>query len=264
MGQLSAYRLRITCDVMEPIRLGMYPGSAIRGALLEALLHQFCGNLGATCCQECSLHTMCPIVGLVAPLREEHPRGRDGPRPFVLEVAPLVPPEGVAQNTPRVRDGNETLQSGDCLAFDLTLLGTATQYFHRVLVSLPTLEDIGIGSRLHSGGKRRGRMRVRRVDTVGLDGAAKEPVYGADHRVVSMPSSTITAHDIAYRAEQLATDRLTLEFLTPTRLVGDGHLLRQPAFLPLILRLAERLEALEEAYGEEDDLDPSNVRQINY
>ncbi|MGH2501877.1 MAG: CRISPR system precrRNA processing endoribonuclease RAMP protein Cas6, partial [Ktedonobacterales bacterium] len=50
-------------------------------------------------------------------------------------------------------------------------------------------------------------------------------------------------------ATKLPDDRLTVEFVTPTRLVAGGRLLRRPDVRALTLRLVERLEALEQAYG---------------
>lgn len=264
MWKLSAYMLRITIEALEPIRLGTYPGSALRGALMGALLHRFCGNPGATTCQGCPLHAGCPVTGLVAPLREDHPRGQDGPRPFVLGVAYPVSLEQRASDAIPDEGGDHVLQPGNCLAFDLTLLGTATQYFRLVMLSLPIVEDVGIGTSLQRLGGRRGRLRVLRVEAVDLEGVAKEPLYTADHRVATEPCIKITPTDIAEHAEQLATGRLTLDFVTPTRLIGGGHLLKRPEFHPLVLRLVERLEALEGAYGEVDDLDPDEARQVNY
>lgn len=155
------------------------------------------------------------------------------------------------------------LQPGDCLAFDVTLLGTAIDYFHRAMLSLPIVETGGVGSRLRCLGGRRGRAHIQKVEALGLGESVQESLYERDRRVVRRPTVHITAEAVTRQAEQLATDRLTLEFLTPTRLKADGQWLTQPEFRPLILRLAERLEALEEAYGDDDGLGSQETRQIN-
>ena len=60
---------------------------------------------------------------------------------------------------------------------------------------------------------------------------------------------------MAARAASLPADRVTLHFLTPTRLVADGQLVHRPDFRALILRLAERLQALTREYGEPTSAD---------
>ncbi|GEM_PF-763562 len=263
MGKLSACMLRITVEAREFVRLGQYPGSAVRGALFEALLRRFCMQPTSPSCQSCPLHATCPVAGLVAPLREEHPRGRDVPRPFVLAAAPAAL-DPLAMAEAQVYSDDRFLQPGDALTLHLTLLGSASKYFPYVMLSLPTLEESGLGSRLERLGRRRGRIRVLCVEAVDPFGAATELLYECEHLEVTEPSVKITAEAVARRAEQLPTHRLTLQFVTPTRLVGGGHLLTRPEFCPLILRLAERLEELEAAYGEEDGLDAEEARQVYY
>src|SRR5690242_19881672 len=88
MGKLNACMIQITVEANDPIRLGPYPGSALRGAVFESLLQRFCMNPSATSCLACPLHETCPVAGFIAPLRDEHARGQDPPRPFVLDIAP--------------------------------------------------------------------------------------------------------------------------------------------------------------------------------
>src|SRR5579883_692005 len=87
-GGLTAYHLRLTLRATEPLELEAQPGSALRGLLFQGLWERFCVNKAAPECASCPLVQTCPVSALVAPLRDEHPRGRDIPRPFVL-----APPE---------------------------------------------------------------------------------------------------------------------------------------------------------------------------
>jgi hypothetical protein len=59
----------------------------------------------------------------------------------------------------------------------------------------------------------------------------------------------VTSDDVAKRAEELPTDRITLDFLSPTRLVHDGHLMARPNFSTLVMRLAQRLEEIQQEYA---------------
>lgn len=263
MGKLSACTVQFTLEAIEPIRLGMYPGSALRGALFEALLQRFCMNPSATSCQACPLRETCPVSGLIAPLRGEHVRGQDPPRPFVLDISPLVPVD-MAVDRGAGNASERLMQPGERFCFSLTLLGTATRFFPYVSLSVPVLESLGVGSKLQSLGGRRGRVKVLLMEAVDPFTGMREPLYASGQLEVKRPSVLITAEALMKRAVQLPADRLTLHFLTPVRLIGDRHLLRQPLFRPLVLRLAERLVELEGAYGQENDLSWENAREGSF
>jgi hypothetical protein len=263
MGKLSACIVEFTVEASEPIRLGSYPGSPLRGALLESLLQRFCMNPSATDCLACPLRETCPVSGFIAPLRGEHARGQDPPRPFVLDISSLVPVGMVAdQGAGNVSE--RLLQPGERFCFSLTLLGTAIKFFPYVSLSVPALEALGLGGKLQRLGGRRGRVRVLQMEAVDPFTGTREQLYARGQLEVKLPSVIITVEDVMKRAAQLPADNLTLHFLTPTRLIGDGRLLRQPLFRPLALRLAERLGELAEGYGEEDDLSRENAREQSF
>jgi hypothetical protein len=75
-------------------------------------------------------------------------------------------------------------------------------------------------------------------------------LYEKGQQLFQVPTISVTEDDIRQRAEQLPDDRVTLTFLTPTRIVEREHLLQRASFAPIIHRLLERLMALENAYGE--------------
>ncbi len=263
MGKLSACIVRFTIEASEPIHLGPYPGSPLRGALLESLLQRYCMNPSATDCLACPLRETCPISGFIAPLRGEHARGQDPPRPFVLDIAPLV--SAYESSDGKAGNVSERLwQPGERFCFSLTLLGTAIKFFPYVSLSVPALEALGLGGKLQRLGGRRGRVRVLQIEAVDPFTGTRERLYARGQLEVKLPSVIITVENVMKRATQLPADSLTLHFLTPTRLIGDGRLLRQPLFRPLALRLAERLGELEDAYGEEDDLSRENARERSF
>ena len=65
------------------------------------------------------------------------------------------------------------------------------------------------------------------------------------------PLLSITHDDITKHVEKLPTDGIALHFLSPTRLIFDDHLVKHPSFRVLALRLAERFNALRQAYSVE-------------
>lgn len=251
---LSACRLVITLEATEAIALERYAGSSLRGALYEALLRRFCMNREARSCAECPLNGTCPVAGLVAPLRDEHPRGRDTPRPFVIAAEAMI-------GDVRGNSGGENgagfspsrqelrLEAGERFAFRVTLMGRARSFFPYVALSLSTLEKHGIGRPLREHQGQRGRPCLVRVEAEQPFTGEREVVYEAGERAARTPSLVVTPEMVAARAAELPTDRLLLEFKTPMRLVSEGRLLRRPEARALALRLVERLEALEEAYG---------------
>lgn len=246
---LSVHVTRITIEAAEaaPILLDEYPGSSLRGALFEALLRRFCMNPSATTCALCPLNATCPVATLVAPLRDEGPRGRDIPRPFVL--APTLPSLAVAAPTSLPALNNETFQviaPGQRYSFDLSLIGRVASLFPYVAMSVPTIEVLGLGRRQQG---RRGRPRTLSIEAVDPFGSAIETLYTRGQQNVRAPTLSVTPATIGARAAALPTKRLTLRFLTPTRLIAQGQLMRRPEPRVLVARLLERLEALEREYG---------------
>jgi hypothetical protein len=247
LTDLQAHVLRITAEVTEPLMLDEHPGSSVRGALFQALLRRFCTNRDAPTCAECPLNQTCPVAGLVAPLRDEHPRGRDIPRPFVLATAWVaVPSDGPTQDQ---EHRGHRLGPGQRFHVRLTLFGRAIAYLPYIALSMPTIEAIGLGRPLAANQGRRVRFRVERIDVVDPFGEEAQPLYQRGQTAVASPMLTVAHERIAARADHLCSARLTLRFLTPTRLVAGGQLVRCPDLSVLTSRLAERLDALEREYG---------------
>jgi hypothetical protein len=74
--------------------------------------------------------------------------------------------------------------------------------------------------------------------------------------MVQMPSLAVSSQQIAVSSEGLAQQleangrRLTLDFLTPTRIVHQERLVHQPHFSPLFARLLDRVSALRSQFAE--------------
>src|SRR4051812_29938542 len=107
---LTIHQLEVTLEATTPLALDAYCGSALRGAFFRALWGRFCANREAETCYECPLNAACPVSSLVAPLRDEAPRGRDIPRPYI--ITPLSTEK-------------EQYEPGECCVFSFTLIGDA-------------------------------------------------------------------------------------------------------------------------------------------
>jgi hypothetical protein len=253
---LTLQHLRFTADAIEPLELDEHAGSSLRGALFNALLRRFCMNPTAPTCADCPLNATCPVAELVAPLRDEHPRGRDIPRPFVIQ-----PPTSTTHPTadlalaPQQRQretgpgGEAHLSPEQSFTFGITLIGTAARLLPYVVMAAQQMGAAGMGRPLHANGGRRGRFTLQRIALADPFSNREQFLYRHGDQRVAAPTLAITPADVAARASSLPADTLTIEFLTPTRLIASGQLVRRPDLAVLVARLAERLDALSRQYA---------------
>lgn len=244
---LVAYHLRLTIQATEPLELEQHPGSALRGLLFQGLWERFCMNRAAIECATCPLVQTCPVSALVAPLRDEHPRGRDIPRPFVIR-----PPLVAAAHAEGLR-----LEPGQTARFGLTLFGSAGKLFPYIVMAAQVMEQNGLGRALESNGRRRGRFVIEQIEAIHPFTGTETRLFARGQTLVQAPAIAVTAADVAARAQRLPAEQLTLHFLTPTRLTAQGQRVQHPDLLTLALRLAERLEQVEQEYGNAAPGEPS-------
>lgn len=233
-ASLSTTHLWFSTRVIALLEVDATSGSALRGSFFNAIWRRFCTNKEALSCAACPLHTLCPVSAIVAPLREENPRGQDIPRPYVIE-----PP----------MDGARRYQPGESLSFGLTLVSNIVQLLPYILLSLPQLEQGGLGHPLAENQGKRGQFQVERVETCHPFTSERQVIYEQGQTRVQAPTITIPAEEWMRRARQLDRSRISLRFVTPLRLVDREHLVKKLAFRPLIHRLLERYLALERHYG---------------
>ncbi len=240
MPTLTAHRLEFTLEALTPVELNEHQGAALRGALYQGL-RRFCAQPEREACAGCLVVAACPVATLVATLDPQAERGRDLPRPYAVDP-PL--------------DGRTVLARGEALTFGLTLFARALQLFPYVIQALRALEEVGLGKRLPAEGGRRGRVRlVSALATNPLTGA-RQAVLSPGERLVQVPDIPVTQAQVEAMAARWAGGRLALGFLTPTRLVERGRLLKAPEFGPLFHRLWQRLGDLSREFaGAEPDRD---------
>lgn len=252
----SVQQLHIIAEADTAIRLNEHKGSAIRGALFEAMRGPerptsawsgFCADKAAPHCSQCPVSAVCPVMRLVATLDERGTFGQDAPRPYIINP-PL--------------DAERTdYPPGSRLSFDMLLVGEAAPLFPYVVLALERLAHEGIGQRLcHADGRwRRGTARLASIEAVNPLLGERAPVLQQGSRLVQVPALPVThdhvlaaaaAHALSLREMRAGQRELTLEFLTPLRLVDRGQLVKAPLFRPLLQRLLERLRSLIENFGE--------------
>ena len=234
----TSHRLAFRCVAAEAILLNHHKGSAIRGAIFGAVRHQFCVRKELESCHPCQLVATCPVSFLLATVDEAGRRGDDVPRPYTVQ-----PPLGPATR----------YEAGEPFEFGVTLYARALSHLPYLIVAVHNLEQYGLGARVQGadGRWRRGTFRVERiVATDPLDGRT-EIVMEAGSNLVHMPDFGVTHEAVLRRAEAMGQpDRLTIHFLTPTRIIDQGRLVQRPAFRPLVHRLVERISSLWEHYSD--------------
>ncbi len=224
-------------EVKTPLELDEHSGSALRGSIYEAVWRRFCTNKSSPTCADCPLHPICPVSALVAPLREEHPRGRDRPRPYIL----IPPLEGPRHYAP-----------GEALTFGLTLFGDIVTLLPYIILSLPMLESVGLGRKKQEANRQRGTFTVKEIEVYHPLSGVRQTLYQSGKAQVAASTLAVTPDQVQEKAGTLPMDSLTLNFLTPTRIIDQEHLVSHLAFRPLIHRLLERLDAFNAEYGTGD------------
>ncbi len=235
MAGFQAHKLRFRVEVTTPLRLPPAAGAALRGALFGALRTQFCLAGRGPDCGAPALAASCPVCFLLAPVEEHHPRGRDVPRPYVLQA-----PAGAALE----------YAPGQPLEFGLTTFGRALGHFPYALLGIEEMGRLGLGV---------GRQGGFRVDEVWAENpllGRQEAVYQRARDAVIRPPAlpvdqTQVAEEAALLGRRGGSRRLRLTLLSHTRLIEADRLVKPEMFTfrALLGRLLERLSALHERYA---------------
>jgi hypothetical protein len=248
---LTAHQLFFDLQALDPLHLHAHNGSALRGMLYRAVAELATGDRRAP---DLSFVPDQAIQRLLATLDEDNPRGKDVPRPYVIEP-PSAPP-----NSPLGVGGGHVLAPGETLSFGITLFGEAMEAFPILVMAMRHAEERGLGrtppatanSPLGAGGRGRGRFRVVRAFAQNPLTRTTQEFLAPGERMVTTPQVCITDEDVLRQAERDATapaDRLRIHFHTPMTLKAQGDVLRRPNFSVLIHRLIERLTQLSTIYG---------------
>jgi hypothetical protein len=227
--------LRFRAEVTSPLRLPAAMGGALRGALFSALRRQFCLADRGPACGQPDLAIACPVCFLLAPVDTAEPRGRDVPRPYVLR-APTA--------------GGPAYASGQTLEFWLTTFGRALSHVPYALLGVEEMGHHGIGA------GRAGNFKLEEVwaenPLIGRQEAVYQRARGATVHLPSLPiDDEHVRQEVARLIGRGGGRRLTVDLVSPTRLIHERRLVKPEAFTfrVLLARLLERQSALRNRYG---------------
>ncbi len=230
IASLRVYQFVFTFSALDTISFGPQPGAQLRGALYNALLRLFCSETGST---HTPGHTSrCPACWLLANENPDNTRGRDLPRPLILQ-----PPIGIQRVNP-----------GQAFTVGLGLVGDrALSAFRFIFRALENAGRDGVGWQ-------RGRFFIQAVDAVHPFSGQQVPLLNNRHLTLP-PELPITHADILAQATRLPPNRVSLRLLTPLRIGQRRHLARRPDLGILLRRLVERCQAMVTHYGDGTETD---------
>ena len=226
LNNLRIARYRFTLEALEELHLPPYKGSTLRGGFGHVFKRTVCFQKDAQSCDACLLKNNCPYAYLFEtsppPDAEVLRTYSDVPLPFVIEP-PL--------------DRRTHYPPGDLLEFGLVLVGRAINYLPYFVVVFRELGRVGIG-------RGRGKYVLQRIAAVQpLDGT-EALVYDGVDVIVRDEDLSVSYAEIEARARMLPHDRVTVRFLTPTRLKHEGKYVERPDFHILVRALLRRISSL--------------------
>ncbi len=211
---------------LEPLTMPAYKGSTIRGAFGVAFKRVVCA-LRRQSCEDCLLNTRC-VYSYVFETKPQEKLSIFGkiahiPRPYIIE--------------PPLEDKTE-YKPDETLSFRLVLIGKATQYLPYFIYAFQELGNSGIG-------KGRGKFALEEVYHINENG--QRSIYHINSGTL-LPVETQRI-DLKEAVENSLNawnslnvlPELTIEFLTPTRIKYQRHLVGNPAFHVLVRQLLRRI-----------------------
>lgn len=257
MVELTAHRLWFEVEAVTPVAFHPYTGSALRGALIQALQGPYCAA-PEEARASADHRSICPVCWLLA----FESRPGDSRRPYTIE--PLL-------------GSRREFSPGERFTFGVTLFGRAVHLFPYLALAVPEMGRAGVGRRLppdritpehppdkktegahrrHPGRGGRGRFVLRSITAGHPLTGERQVLLGEGQSLIQMPQLPVTWEQVDGLAEALADrlacsdGRLEVRFLTPTRIVDNGRLCHRPDFRPLFQRLFERVCQLCLDFGE--------------
>lgn len=224
---------------LQTIYLPAYKGSTFRGGFGHAFKRTVCTVRNATC-ETCLLQSRCIYSYIFETPPPENAEilsnYQRAPHPFVIE-----PPF----------DTKRTYTAGDTLTFGLILLGRAAEYLPYFIYTFEELGRMGIG-------KGKGRYELLEVICEGdkIYSSEDRSLKPVKHNSPFIPSYLKSGKEALSPLCKGGPRGVTLNFLTPTRIVMNNDLVVEPEFHQIIRPLLRRISTISYFhYGERLDLD---------
>lgn len=224
--------------IMSPVTdliLPPYKGSTLRGGFGHALNRVACIRRGETC-TSCILCNTCvySYIFETALFNRLHDKTVDLklPHPFIIEP-PL--------------DERQIYKTGDKLGFDLILVGKAIDYIPHVILAFEELGKNGIGKNKE---KNRSDGKYKLDEVINTCCVNDSIIYDGKSHIIN-DSGVIDSADFFNTSYESGCSKITLRFLTPTRIKYNGNFIDDLNFEILMRNLLRRLSWLAEIHSDE-------------
>jgi len=229
--------------ILSPVTdliLPPYKGSTLRGGFGHALKRVTCMNRGEEC-TDCILRSTCvySYIFETAIFNGENDKtvGLKLPHPFIIEP-PL--------------DEKQLYKIENKLDFDLILVGQAIDYIPHIILAFEELGKIGIGKNKEKY-RDNGKYKLDKVISTGRD--SETIIYDGKSHIID-DTGVIDSADLFNVSSDSGCSKITLRFITPTRIKYDGNFIDDLNFEILMRNLLRRLSWLAEIHCDEKwDLD---------
>ncbi len=226
LNKLKIASYRFSIKAVEPLQLLEYKGSTLRGAFDAAFKRIACSRGGNVCVGVCERKENCaygyvfetPVPADAAVLKNL----ADVPRPFVIEP-PL--------------DHKARYAVGESLEWRVVLIGNGIQHLPYFVLAFKILGAVGIG-------KGRGKFALEQVEALNPFDASSKLVFSAQDGALRAEQVSVTFAELQERARAFPADRVTIRFLTPTRIKHQEQFATQPEFHILIRAILRRVSSL--------------------
>jgi hypothetical protein len=237
LDKLRIAKYHFKLQAVERLGLPRYKGSTLRGGFGSVFKRTVCFQKEVKSCADCLLRANCPyayIFETAPPQDAEVLRTySDVPLPFVIEP-PL--------------DTKTVYEPGETLDFGLVLVGRAINYLPYFIVVFQELGKVGLG-------QGRGNYRLREV-------AAVQPLSGEEEVIYSAANEMVCERDLSVGWQEIKSQipnpkiqtptsnlqppnpKLTVNFLTPTRMKYEGRFVDRPEFHVLVRNILRRVSSL--------------------
>ncbi|MBD3375872.1 CRISPR system precrRNA processing endoribonuclease RAMP protein Cas6, partial [candidate division KSB1 bacterium] len=234
LPDLRVLQLKCHLQAREPAKLSLFKGSMLRGALGHALRRTVCVQRQQQECEPCMLRPQCVYTRVFETYIEKEPpqflRGLPTPpRPYIIDC----------------NDVSRDFAAGDMLEFDMTLVGSAAQYYPYVLFAIDKAAQNGLG-------KNRSRFKLSVAAWCKNQNGSSEwrRLYDGDSAALVDRAQL----QQVIQSPPLSSP-LTLRFVTPTRIKIDNHLTMEFTFRQLAFHMLRRVLELAWFYQEDAGVD---------
>lgn len=229
-------------DLLRPLRVHLFEfvlvpehdlvlprwnkANVLRGAFGYECRRLVCGPHFHDDCNDCAPLQSCPYAVIFEPAP---PAGatqlrnfQDIPRPYLFRVGP---------------DSKIIYTFSDRFSFRLVLIGSIADYFPYFIVVFRELGNLGMGVN-------RGKFRIDSVESLDPVSGQATRIYSCNDNLVRAERMELGAAQIAESMKAMNPESMTLEFLSPTKLIFKEKEVHEPEFHHIFKRLRDRISSL--------------------